>query len=288
MRSLNYQLKQLCKTNRDGSYSTQSNRHKTLQKLANDLHALGYRGMQPRSLKQKHVHALVNHYQSEKLAIGTLKNRLSVLRWWANKLGRPQVVASTNEYYGIGSRQLVAKASKAKTLEQEKFNRITCPYIQMSLELQAAFGLRREESIKFQPHYADQKDHIQLKSTWCKGGRARVIPIRTTQQRDVLNRAHQLAASGSLIPADLTYVQQMRKYEKQCLKVGLSKMHGLRHAYAQQRYHELTGWIAPACGGPTSRRLTTEQKQLDLKARLIISAELGHRREQITASYLGR
>lgn len=288
MRQLNFQLKQLCKTNRDGSYSTQSNRHKTLQKLANDLHGLGFRGMQTQSLKQKHVQALVNHYQSEKLAIGTLKNRLAVLRWWANKLGRPQVVATTNEHYGIGSRQLVAKESKAKILEQVKLNQIMCPYIKISLELQSVFGLRREESIKFQPHYADRQDHIQLKSTWCKGGRAREVPIRTTAQRDVLNRAHQLAGKGALIPADLTYVQQMRKYEKQCLKVGLSNMHGLRHAYAQQRYEELTGWPAPACGGPASRQLTPKQKQQDLKARLVISAELGHRREQITASYLGR
>lgn len=266
MRQLNYQLKQLCKTNRDGSYSTQSNRHKTLQKLANDLHALGYRGMQLQSLKQKHVQALVNYYQSENLAIGTLKNRMSVLRWWANKVGRPQVVASTNEHYGIGSRQLVAKESKSKTLEQEKFNRITCPYIKMSLELQEKFGLRREESIKFQPHYADQKDHIQLKSTWCKGGRARTIPIRTQEQRELLNRARELTGRGALIPAKLSYVQQMRKYEKQCLKVGLVKMHGLRHAYAQQRYHELTGWLAPACGGPASRQLTPEQKRSRAKA----------------------
>lgn len=61
-----------------------------------------------------------------------------------------------------------------------------------------------------------------------------------------------------------------------------------RHAYAQIRYEEITGWFAPACGGPTSKQLTAEQKEVDLKARLIISAELGHKREQITATYLSR
>jgi len=84
------------------------------------------------------------------------------------------------------------------------------------------------------------------------------------------------------------YVQQMRRYEKHTQKVGLCKMHGLRHAYAQTRYQELTGWPAPTNGGPTSKQLTSEQKQTDLKARLIISKEMGHTREQITASYLGR
>lgn len=288
MRELNYQLKQLCQSNRDGSYSTQSNRHNTLQKLANDLHILGYRGMQVRSLKQKHVDALVNQYKDEKLAIGTLKNRLAVLRWWATKINRPQVVAKNNTHYGIGQRHLVAKESKAQQLNQDKLNNITNPYIKMSLELQAAFGLRREEAIKFSPIYADQQDHIRLKSTWCKGGKERIIPIRTATQRDVLNRAKLLAGRGSLIPPHLQYVQQMRTYEKQTQKAGLSKLHGLRHAYAQSRYEELTGWPAPTCGGPCRKQLTPDQKKIDFKVRLIISKELGHEREQITASYLGR
>jgi aminoglycoside phosphotransferase (APT) family kinase protein len=54
------------------------------------------------------------------------------------------------------------------------------------------------------------------------------------------------------------------------------------------RYRELTGWAAPAAGGPRSKDLTPEQRELDREARLTISAELGHEREQITAVYLGR
>ncbi len=65
-------------------------------------------------------------------------------------------------------------------------------------------------------------------------------------------------------------------------------MHGLRHAYAQQRYEELTGWKSPAVGGPTFKSLTSEQRKLDLEVRLVISRELGHEREQVTAVYLGR
>lgn len=48
------------------------------------------------------------------------------------------------------------------------------------------------------------------------------------------------------------------------------------------------GWAAPAAGGPGSKALTPEQRELDREARLTISAELGHEREQITAVYLGR
>lgn len=288
MRELNFQLKQLCKYNRDGSHSTQSNRHKILQKMANDLNDLGYRRMQVKSLKAKHIDALIKKYINEGLSVGTLKNRLSHIRWWADKIAKQNVVARDNAHYGIGERELVAKTSKAHTLDRDKLLSITDPHIKMSLELQAAFGLRREESIKFSPLFADQKNYIRLKSTWCKGGKERTVPIRTEAQRGVLNRAKLLAGRGSLIPAHRQYVQQMRIYEKQTLKAGLSSMHGLRHAYAQTRYEELTGWPAPTCGGPTSKQLTFEQRKIDCDARLTISKELGHKREQITTAYLGR
>ena len=65
-------------------------------------------------------------------------------------------------------------------------------------------------------------------------------------------------------------------------------MHGLRHAYAQARYEELTGWVCPAAGGPIAKELTPEQREQDREARLTISRELGHAREQVTAAYLGR
>ena len=38
----------------------------------------------------------------------------------------------------------------------------------MSLELQQAFGLRREEAIKFIPSFADRGDHLVLKASWTK------------------------------------------------------------------------------------------------------------------------
>jgi hypothetical protein len=66
------------------------------------------------------------------------------------------------------------------------------------------------------------------------------------------------------------------------------KMHGLRHAYVQHRYEELTGWECPAVGGPDSKALTPEQREADREARLTISQELGHEREAVVSDYIGR
>jgi len=236
MRDLNYQLKKLCRHCREGAYGTQNKRERMLTLMANQLYELGYRGMTTRSLKPKHVEALVTHWFDQGLSIGTLKNRLAVIRWWAQKVDKQNVVARSNEHYGIPDRRFVTNESKAKTVTRSQLDKVRDEHVRMSLELQQAFGLRREEAIKFLPSFADRGDHLVLKASWTKGGRERTIPIRTEAQRDVLNRARRLAGLGSLIPSNRNYVQQLRIYEGNTLRAGLSNMHGLRHAYAQNRY----------------------------------------------------
>jgi len=216
-----------------------------------------------------------------------MKNRMSAIRWWARKVNKQNVVARSNDHYGLPRRQYVTGASKATSIEAEQFRRVTDSYVRMSLELQQAFGLRREEAIKIQPRLADKGKTLWLKPSWTKGGRTREIPIRTEEQREILDRARQLAGKGSLIPSHKTYVQQLRLYEGQCIRAGLSRMHGLRHAYAQRRFLEIAGFESPATGGPNRIALDTEQCALDAKARAVISSELGHNRTAITRVYLG-
>jgi Phage integrase, N-terminal/Integrase len=285
---LEYDLKAICKRNRDGSRMTQAQREQRLRMIARELHGLGYRHMRAHSLKPKHVQALVERWQARELSAGTIKNRMADLRWWAEKTGKQSVLANDNAHYGIAQRIFVTNETKARELPHHALALVSDEHVRMSLRLQAAFGLRREESIKFSPAYADRGDKLVLKASWCKGGRARELPIRTAAQRELLGECHRLVGNGSLIPAHRSYIQQRRVYERHSARAGLSKLHGLRHAYAQARYLQLTGWPAPACGGPTSRQLTAAQKQRDQQARLEISRELGHEREQITAVYLGR
>lgn len=104
----------------------------------------------------------------------------------------------------------------------------------------------------------------------------------------MLDEAEQFAWAGSLIPVEMSYRDQLNRFKAQTAHAGIDRVHGLRHHYAQARYAELTDWKAPAAGGPTAKQLSLEQKRIDREARLTISRELGHEREQITAVYLGR
>jgi hypothetical protein len=104
----------------------------------------------------------------------------------------------------------------------------------------------------------------------------------------LLEAAKALVNGGSLIPRELSYKEHLRQFRAQCDRAGIHKVHGHRHAYAQERYRELTGWACPACGGPTEKQLTFVEKWIDYEARMTISTELGHGRAAITSVYLGR
>jgi len=287
MDDLAYSLRMLCQRNRDGSHATQADRLRTLMLASRQLREAGFRQMRASSLKGKHVEALLARWQAEGLSAGTLKNRLAHLRWWAEKVGKAGLIPVDNAQLAIADRRFVTNENKARELGS-RLERVSDPYVRMSLRLQEAFGLRREESIKFQPSFADRSDRIVLKGSWTKGGRPRTIPITSPEQRAALDEARRIVGAGSLIPAEKTYIQQRHTYDGQCKAAGLSHMHGLRHRYAQARYEALTGWKAPAAGGPPTRMLTPAQRAMDDVARQIISRELGHERPQITAVYLGR
>ncbi|MDE2989777.1 MAG: integrase domain-containing protein [Chloroflexota bacterium] len=287
MRQLNWDLKLLEREAKDGSRGKRRDRSYSLALMANTLQDLGFKGLRARGLKEKHVEALVGEWNRQGLSTGTMANRMAHVRWWAQKVGKPGVVRPSNAAYGIVKDSSVAREDKSRPLDREKLAQVTDPHVRMSLRLQDAFGLRREEAMKFQPRYADRGDRIVLKASWCKGGRTRWIPVLTDAQRKVLDEARRLVGSGSLIPPDRSYRRQLRIYEREVAAAGMARMHSLRHGYAIRRYEHLTGWKAPVRGGPSRRDLKGEDREADGRARLMISRELGHGRPSVVSIYCG-
>lgn len=75
-----------------------------------------------------------------------------------------------------------------------------------------------------------------------------------------------LARSGSMIPPGRC-CQHLIIWKTAAQ--GIGRTHGLRHAYAQRRYLELTGWAAPALAG--IRKLTPDERLKDQEARKIVA-----------------
>ena len=254
--------------------------------MAKTRHDLGFKGLRATGLRRKHAVALVKEWKRQGRSIGTMKNRTAHMRWWATHIGRPAVVPSNGEL-GIANREYVTNEDKSVVLDADKLALVNDEHVAMALRLEADFGLRREEAIKFTPARDDRGDLIRLKGSTTKGGRPREIPVRNDSQRRLLDEARRLAGGGALIPPDRNYRQQLKVYENRTREAGLYRMHGLRHRYAQTRYEEITGWKAPAAGGPRQRSLTGARRRIDREARRTIARELGHDRASVLSVYIG-
>lgn len=285
MSSLATDIQILCYHNRDGAYGTQAKRRYDLALVARELTAFGFRLTSARSLKPKHIERLLNHWQQQNLDPRTIKNRMSSLRWLTKRVGKDGMINPKNEHYGIVS--VASQQDRAKPLDREKLEQIDDAYVRMSLELQAAFGLRREESIKIVPSLADCGGFIRLEGSWCKGGRVREVPITHPKQREIINKAKGLAKGGALIPSVDSYKTQLKRYDYQTLKVGMLNNHGHRYAWAQWRYKQLTGFACPYAGGKPKNALKGAEKKADAIARQKLTREMGHERPDITNVYLG-
>ena len=287
MKELNFDLLNLTRHSGEGSFATKACRARGLQQLANELHGLGYKMKSAKNLAPKHVAALVAGWRTAGIADATMRNRLGWLRWWAEKVNKNGLIPKNNDAYGLAERSRFT-GNKAKRADAETLANLENPRVALALKLEAAFGLRREEVLKMRPALADNGDRLALRSSWCKGGRYREIPLTHPKQRALLDEAKALCGDGSLIGEGRNYHQAVKAYENTLLKAGIRKAHGFRHAYAQWRYKTLTGWDAPAAGGRSCADMSAVEQTRDRRARLQISHELGHGRLDVTDTYLGR
>ena len=296
MKKLDYKIQQILTRNRDGSHATQANRSSILSLCVEQLHQIGYKTNQlsPQDLKGRHINALVKQWKNDGVSDSTMKNRMAALRWLGEKIGNKGLVKRFNDDYGIGKRDYVTNEDKSKNLAKlsEVDKSKLSENVALSLQLQQEFGLRREESMKFQSGFALgghsplTAEKIMIKPSWAKGGRYREIPITNDRQRALLEKvAAVCGATGSMIPEYKSYKEHKNTFEYESRLANIGQTHGLRHFYAQNRYKELTGFDCPAVGGV--RQLTNEEKEKDKSARQQVSHELGHNRLSITGVYLG-
>lgn len=183
-------------------------------------------------------------------------------------------------------------------------NRWRCirdPRLRIMIRLQRAFGLRFEESAKFDARGV--LESLRAKVLWVvegtKGGRKRQIPICMGAQEDTLHKARDVQGNGrSMIPEDMPYAEFRRDCYRIAARHGI-RFHRERHPYAYLRYKRLPGADCPVVAGvphgeahivwPAQElKISEEAARAKYHAiRLQIAQELGHNRIEVTNAYLG-
>lgn len=239
LRSALYSVHQLIKQMQGYSFASKADMKHMINRCMKDLHELGFKVGHLNGLKPKHIYVLVEHWKKQGKSPATIKNYMSKLRKLAYFLDKPKLVKTGNDSYQIDKRTYVPTHNKA--IQHIDLNLCTDPHIRLSLEAQMLFGLRREESMKFVVSEAWLGSSLFIKPSWAKGGIGRLLNITNEDQMKwLLKVSQQIKPRESLIPKERTYKQHLGYYQQQAKLMGVCKLHGLRHAYAQRRYAELT------------------------------------------------
>ncbi|MCA7954241.1 integrase domain-containing protein [Burkholderia seminalis] len=279
------------------SIKTQEYRATAICKAFVELREGGFALQTPWSLKTKHVEYLVDRWVKDQQSGGTIENKLTYLRALAQWLGKANLVGTLGDY--VDRREAGLERSYVATEDKSwvangvdavaKIAEIaqTCPYTGVQLKLQAAFGLRVEESFMLRPVDAVRDPHMLAVTRGTKGGRPREVPIE--KKIAILEEAARLSngVTGSTIPVGRTLKQWRDWYYYVLAKHGVTKSgigvtsHGLRHEYLQALYEQVAEVPAPIKGSAARPDPAAHE---DAKRRVVEAA--GHSRPSKANAYL--
>ncbi len=291
---------------RDGmkglSEKTKHDLQQKAEAIARDFKDMGYKvntkQQSPTLLTKDDFKAVVERWKAQGDKIGTMQDKAYILRAVLEQCGNKAAIID-NAALGISKgRDVLNKANinKAAVISAGTMAQLDKINIAASsaLKLSAAYGLRKEEAAHVvyelsKGHIVNQGNDLALKGSWCKNGRPREFNMRdggvvlSQVAKDI--RGYNFTGR---IENNRNAIDYAAKQAKTLDNNSGITPHALRHNYAQERYKDITGLAAPAAGGLKYNAMTDKQRQGYHTACRIISEELGHNREDISRTYLGK
>lgn len=251
--------------NKTISHETMDARKELLVLSMRELRGLGHKLETPYRLQRRHVSALVKSWEESGLAPSTIANRISVLRALSIWIGKPGMIQKAVDFVddpeSVKRQQATTedKSWSAAGLDIDAMIGLVEQYdarVGLQTRLMKAFGLRKKEAVMFRPLKADLGLAIRVRDG-TKGGRERVVPIETEEQRQVLALAKSRVkhVNEHIGHPDLTLEQAIRRVNYVFERFGLTKRglgvtaHGLRHEHLNDLYEQVTGVPSPVRGG---------------------------------------
>ena len=274
------------------SEKTKFNIRNEATSIARDLISAGLRkNGSAKNITVENIQSVVSAWRERGLAIGTIQNKMTVVRQILSAADNK--ISISNAQLGINSGRDVlnsanidksCRLSEAQLLQVNQLNDKTTAG---AIKLAAAYGLRRDESLRVVHaltlnHSVTEGNKLNIKAGWGKGSRPRSFEMRDGGQvlREVAQEVRGLKIQGR--------IENFRnRFENTVKKLGI-KPHGLRHAYIQDRYKDISNLTAPSAGGLRYADMTDKQREIYHSTCKAISPEVGHTRESIIRTYVGK
>ena len=197
---------------RRGASSSRKDRLDCLGKIGIAMQRYGLNSI--RDIKPGHVERFFAELRSRDMSAGRMANYASAMRALCNMMGKTGIVPSN---YALGcSRDMPNRTKHAnKRLDAEKAAEVReklSPNNKIAWDMARNFGLRQKEALL--SNAVSTRDNVEcLVVQGAKGGRPRVVPITSEEQRAVLERnsAYRAAHGGMLIDENLSLKQGLKK-----------------------------------------------------------------------------
>lgn len=247
----------------------------------------------------RQVRIVFDDMEKEGLAGGYLQNMNTTMRRFGLWIGKQDLCPPMRYMFAdkeVYTRKLSATERKDWGDDNELIEGIIddvkqeCEVSACVLALAWCFGLRVNESIQLRPHESIRGSWLDVRRG-TKGGKPRMIPIETQDQREVLAWALEIASrdkqgvmrhkTGITLNQSKSHFRYVMR-KKDLTRKGHGKTpHGLRHQFTNDQYQFKTKHASPVRGGGQvdPEVLVGAQKEL--------SEMLGHSRTSITSAYTG-
>ena len=272
--------------------------------IAKDFKTMGYqintKFQSPTMITQKDFLNLVNFWKEKGYKEGTIENKATALRHILAACGNMKANIENKEL-GLQSKERDILNTQnenrgCKPLTENALSSIKNKSVLAAAKLIISYGLRKDESLHAtwalsKGREISKSGVLFLQGSWAKNGRPR--SFKMADNGVALKEAAALVRNIQINGR----VEQFRsKLDRQFDEKHLKKVtgdlslrpHGLRHNYAQGRYLSITGLTAPSAGGLNYENMNKEQRALYHSACDTIAQEMGHSREEISRTYLGR
>jgi phosphoribosyl-AMP cyclohydrolase len=237
--------------------------------------------------KQKHTKAIYENWKRKGLSDHSLANNMAITRKLLKVFDKQSCILKNKEY---GIRRYESRyrdkrwsaggsgdLAKIKSIDDgsHKYAR----NFKEALRAERLLGLRKREALLMKPSeqiiFRDGKPYKFIVTRGSKNGRAREIYVTNKPQAEYLTHIW-INYKDGLMPAKENYRSMQRGYYYFLDKNGLRDGHGLRQAYANERYATL--------------RKLYEHLGDDRKIReavySVLTRELGHNRTTVLKNYL--
>ncbi|HAT6342302.1 TPA: integrase [Legionella pneumophila] len=225
----NRQIKQ----DRQGKYLYRKHRAYVIHKMIDDLFVI--RQMPPswQALQSEQVHKLVRFWKKQNINPVTIMRYMTIIRRFLQMNNCP--VANIDNQSLELSRPKARKKRK-KTISPDIWKSLHDPIARVIMGLQTEFGLTFKEAILIKPHIQVREDSLWITRDIAFNSTDRTIPVRTENQKAVLNLFNWLTQqNGNLL--QLKSYEEIRIIWRSALaKHRLSSTKSWRYLYAKQMY----------------------------------------------------